>query len=59
MSKSPYQLPKDKQVARLLTAADLRKAFEFAKEQEDVGYIPTYVLDYMIEHLKLLKEAKD
>ncbi len=53
-----YKLDKDKQVARLLTAKDIRVAFEVARGLE-AGYVSESFLKRMIDELKLYKETKD
>lgn len=52
-----YKLPKDKQIARLLTAADIKYAFELAKELEP-QYIPDSFYQRVIQYLKLNQGVK-
>lgn len=52
-----YKLPKDKQVARLLTSSDIKYAFELAKEFEP-QYIPDSFYYRVIEYLKLTDSKK-
>ena len=53
-----YKLDKDKQVARLITAKDIRKAFELAR-LDTIDYVGNDFLERLIFYLKIYKETKD